>query len=371
MTTTQPVHSGLITGPLLLRCVSILGSSIGFFLPLSVVPMFAGPSGAGTATVALLLATVAGEMATPRLVGRIGYRAALALGLVLLGVPTLALTVSAEPWVILAVCVVRGLGFAICTVAGGALTAMLIPAGRRGEGLALVGLVSGVSSLLALPAGVWAASRWGFSPVFVATTVITLLALVSVPGIPHRSSTVAGPAQAPWKLLRPATIFAASTAALGVFVTFLPLALGGQHAAVTAVALLVQPSAATAARWAAGRLGDRHGQSRLLAPGLALSAAGTAGLALIGRPAAVIAAALIFGAGFGLLQNATLALMYDRMPAGDESTVSAVWNIAYDLGMAAGALGAGLLVVPLGYPATFVVAAAVTLTAYVLILRRD
>nr|WP_255643290.1 MFS transporter [Actinoplanes polyasparticus] len=361
--TTMTVHSRLITGPLLLRSVSILGASVGFFLPLSVVPMLAGSGrAAGLATVALLLATVAGEVATPRLVNRVGYRAALAGGLLLLGAPTIALAVSAHPAVILAVCVLRGLGFAICTVAGGALTAKLIPAGRRGQGLAFVGLVSGVSSLLALPAGVWAAHRWGFAPVFVATTIFTLLALLSVPGLPRRSAVAESSSVFHRALARPAAIFAASTSAVGVFVTLLPLAGDDRSAGVVAAALLVQPAAATAARWAAGRLGDRYGPGRLLGPGLALTAAGTAGLAL-----APVPAALVFGAGFGLLQNATLTLMYDSMPPGGENTVSAAWNIAYDLGMAAGALVAGLLVAPLGVDAVFVLAAVATLPAFALI----
>jgi MFS family permease len=373
MTTLAPPPTTLLTRPLLLRCVSILGSSIGFYLPLSVVPLFAKASGsaevAGLATAALLFATVACELVTPRLVARVGYRWAVAGGLVLLGVPTLALTVSASAHLLLAVCVVRGAGFAICTVAGGALTATLIPRERRGTGLALVGMVSGVSGLVALPAGVWVADRWGFAPVFVATTVATLLALVSVPGIPHRTATVAHGLLADLglpALTRPAVVFAASTAAVGVLVTFLPLATLGQPAWVAAAALLAQPAAATATRWIAGRLGDRHGQARLLTPGLVLSAAGMAALALTGTPAAVIGGAVVFGAGFGVLQNATLALMYSRVPEGRESSVSAIWNTAYDLGMAGGALVAGLVVTSIGYPMTFVLAAGAMLPALVL-----
>jgi MFS family permease len=377
MTTYAPVRPAdtkLLTRPLLLRCVSILGSSIGFYLPLSVVPLFARQSGsdgaAGLATAALLFATVACELMTPRLVGRVGYRWAVAGGLVLLGAPTLALTVTASAHVLLAVCVLRGAGFAICTVAGGALTATLIPADRRGAGLAFVGLVSGVPGLIALPAGVWAADRWGFTPVFVMTTVATLLALVSVTGIPRRTPTAAAhsvladlrlPA-----LTRPAVIFAASTAAVGVLVTFLPLATLGQPAWVAAAALLGQPAAATATRWIAGRLGDRHGQGRLLTPGLVLAAAGMAGMALTSTPTAVIGGAVVFGAGFGVLQNATLVLMFSRVPAGRESSVSAIWNTAYDLGMAGGALVAGLVVTSIGYPMTFVLAAAAMLPALAL-----
>jgi MFS family permease len=324
--------------------------------------------------VALLVATVAVELVTPRLVGRTGYRAALALGLFLLGAPAVILAFDAHPATIIGVSLVRGAGFAICTVAGGALTATLIPPGRRGEGLALVGVVSGVCSLLALPAGVWIAARWGYPPVFVATAVATLLALVTVPGLPARAAGAAterimaglrSPA-----LTRPALIFAASTTAVGVIVTFLPLAAAGLPAWVAPAALLAQPAAATAARWFAGRLGDRRGPARLFTPGLLLAAAGTAALALVDSPLAMIGGALVFGAGFGVLQNATLTVMYNRAPAGGEGTVSAIWNTAYDLGMAAGALVAGLIVGSAGYPGTFLITAAAMLPAFALI-RRD
>src|SRR4051812_34292174 len=113
---TRPARTTLLSRVLLLRFVSIVGSSIGFYLPLSVVPLFAKESGsdsfAGLATVALLLATVACELVTPRLNARVGYRSALALGLVLLGVPTLVLMFSDSIAVIVAVSVVRGAGFA-------------------------------------------------------------------------------------------------------------------------------------------------------------------------------------------------------------------------------------------------------------------
>jgi len=368
--------SSFVSRPLLVRSVSILGGAIGFYLPLSVVPLF-NPRSAGPATVALLVATVAGELGTPRLVARAGYRRALTIGLTLLGVPTIFLLLGSAPALILAVSVVRGLGFAICTVAGGALTATLVPPDRRGEGLAFIGLVSGVAGLLALPAGVWAAGRWGFAPVFVVTTVATLATLVSVPalpGHPHSAPVLPGHADSARgtgvlaglrhpALTRPAALFATSTAAVGVLVTYLPLAGAGRPGWIVALALLLQPAAATVARWIAGRLGDRHGLRRLLLPGLLAGAAGMAALAWTGSVPMVLGGAAVFGAGFGILQNTTLTLMYAEAPAGTEDTVSAVWNIAYDLGMAAGAFVAGLVVTSIGYRWTFLLAAAAMLPA--------
>ncbi|XUM01550.1 hypothetical protein ACQ86F_33585 [Streptomyces venezuelae ATCC 10712] len=61
----------LVTRPLLLRFVSIVGASTSFYLLLSVVPLYAEASSggrggaAGLATGALMLATVGGELATP------------------------------------------------------------------------------------------------------------------------------------------------------------------------------------------------------------------------------------------------------------------------------------------------------------------
>ena len=183
--------TSLISRPLALRLVSVVAVAIGFYLPLAAVPMFADSAGtssaAGMANGALLFATVASELATPRLIARIGYRSALALGLVLLGLPALVLLtpVGASVWAIVLVSAVRGIGFAISVVAGGALTAALIPAERRGEGLALVGLVGGIPALLSLPFGSWAAAHWGYGVVFVLTAVIPLAAIVTVPDCRH------------------------------------------------------------------------------------------------------------------------------------------------------------------------------------------
>jgi MFS family permease len=85
----------LMTRALALVFVASLGAMSSFYLLLSVVPRYAastgaGGIGAGLMTGALMGATVATELAVPRLVARFGYRPVLAPGLVLLGVPAIA-----------------------------------------------------------------------------------------------------------------------------------------------------------------------------------------------------------------------------------------------------------------------------------------
>jgi len=375
----------LVTRPLLIRFISIVGSAASFYLLLSTVPEYARATGAsagtaGLTTTALTLSSVAAYLVAPRLIARYGYRPVLAAGLGALGGPALVLAapagLGANLAVIMTACVVRGLGFAVVCVAGYALTVSFIPPQRRGEGLAVVGVVSGIPSVACLPLGVWLAAHVGYRPVFVAGGAAALLGMASVPWLSPPARTAARPAgilaalRTP-DLARPAVTFSAVTMAVGIVVTFLPLAVTRTATDVAALALLVQPAAAIGGRWLAGRYGDRHGPARLLAPGVLLAAAGMLTLSLAVRPtmpAAVIAGAAVFGAGFGITQNASLVLMYDRSPESYVSAVGALWNLAYDGGMGVGAAGFGLLAVHTGYPVAFALTAAV-LPAGLAVLR--
>jgi MFS family permease len=371
---TAEARPRLVTRPLLLRFVTVVGSSASFFLLLSVVPAYAqsvpgrGSDKAGLVTGVLMLATVAGELMAPWLAARCGHRVLLGVGLLLLGAPALALTMSQSMGWIVAVCLVRGLGFAFTLVAGGALTASLIPPERRGEGLALIGVAAGVPSLVGLPLGSWLAANTGYGPVCTAAALVALVSIAAVPGLPGRDAS-RGPTLGIFAgarsgiLGRPTAVFAVTAVGAGIVATFLPLAMAPGHSGVVAAALFIQPAAATAFRWLAGRRSDRRGAAGLVVPGLTASAAGILIIALIGVPAAVVAGAAVFGAGFGITQSATLTLMYSRVPASGYATVSALWNVAYDAGMGIGAVGFGAVAGLTGYAWAFALTALLMLTA--------
>jgi predicted MFS family arabinose efflux permease len=375
----HPPQTRIVNRQLLLVFVASFGAMAGFFLLLSVVPLYAesvgaGGVGAGLATAALMATTVAGELAVPRLLARFGHRAVLAVGLVLLGAPALALPAAATMPAILAVNLVRGLGFAVCVVVGGALVAALVPPERRGEGLGLFGIVVGVPGVAFLPLGVWLVDQAGYPAVFTAGAVATLAGLAVVPGLPGRPPATDPPVgvlaglRTP-ALVRPAVTFAATAMAAGVMVTFLPLAVTEGPDGLVPLALFVQASVVTASRWWAGRHGDRHGPARLLVPGVVATAAGIGALALLDRPAVVLAAMVLFGSGFGVMQNASMATMLNRVAPSGYGAVSAMWNLAYDLGMGVGAFGFGLVATRTGYPPAFAVTAALVLVALVPVVR--
>ena len=372
MPTQNAVAPKLMSRVLFLYFVSAFGSMTSFYLLLSVVPLFAtaagaGRTGAGLTTGALMLATVVAELATPALLARFGYRAVLSAGLVLLGAPAFALTVSAGLGTILAVCLVRGVGLAILVVAGSALVATVVPLERRSEGLGILGLVVGVPAVVALPLGLWLAERLGFPPVFVAGAVASLACLAVMPALPGREAGAAQPVGVVEGLrtpaqTRPALIFLLTAMATGIVVTFLPLAMRSS-ARLAALALLANTIATTVARWWAGRYGLRHGQGNLLVGGVVVAAIGMLALGVIENPIAVGLGAVLLGMGFGVAQNSSLALMFERASVSGYDMVSAVWNLAYDAGLGLGAAGFGVVVVRAGYSSAFAIAAALMLAA--------
>ena len=376
---TGTARGRILSRPLALVFLAEFCALTSFYLLLSVTPMYAaaagsGSAGAGLVTGVLLLGTVAAELAAPGLMRRHGHWALLAAGALLLGVPALALLPGGSLAIIVTVSAVRGFGFGLCTVMTGALTAILLPPDRRGEGLGLFGVVATAPGIVALPAGVWVAGHAGMATVIAMTAAAALVPLAAFPWLSgraaHRAAAPAGTRPPDGLLaglrqagqLRPFLIFAASTVAAGVVVSFLPLATG-VSGDVAAAGLLAQALTATISRWWAGRQGDRTGHARLLVPALAIASLGMITMLWLASPAAVIAGMCLFGAGFGICQNATFAMMIDRMPGSGLGTASALWNLAYDAGYGAGPALFGLIVSHTGYPAAFAMTAALMLVA--------
>jgi predicted MFS family arabinose efflux permease len=366
----------LVSGPLAWLFLSSFAAMTSFELMLSVTPMYAAAAGAGSAgaglvTGVLLLGTVAAELAATLLMRRYRHRTLLVAGAALMGIPALALLAGAPLPVIAAVSVVRGFGFGLCTVVMATLTALLLPPERRGEGLGLSGVVDCLPGVVALPAGVWLADRYGYAVVVLLTAVTGLVPVAAFRWLPGRADPrrAEGPAETGLLAglrqdgeLRLALIFGATTVAGGVVVSFLPLA-AGVSAGVAALGLLLQALTATTGRWWAGRHGDRHGHAGLVIPGLAVAAAGMLAMIWLRSPAAVLAGMALFGTGFGIIQNATLVLMIDRMPADGLGTASALWNLAYDAGYGVGPVVFGLFAGHAGYPAAFALTGLLILVA--------
>lgn len=378
---SRPLHQEpLITATIWWFLLFSLVSGASLSLLFSVLPLFASETAgssvaAGLTTGTMMLATVIVELGTPRLMSALGYRRIMALGVALLGLPSLILILAPTMGTILLVCVARGAGLAFMVVAGTALAAQLFPVHRRAEGLGIYGVAASIPAIVFLPLGVWLAESHGFNLVFWMTAIAAVAGLAigrTLPSIhpgdrPTHSilSELTNPA-----IARPTVIFALATLGAGVLLTFLALAVPDDVRNLAAIGLFVQAICTTIARWVAGRLGDRYGSRRLLAPSMLLCAMGMLGIVATGNTLTVIGGMALFGIGLGGAQNASLAVMFERAPRDRFAQVSVIWNLAYDTGLGIGAVGFGLLSQQTGYSWGFAIVAAI-LFATVLPAWRD
>ncbi|CAA9414976.1 Uncharacterized MFS-type transporter [uncultured Rubrobacteraceae bacterium] len=371
-------RGALLTRPIVLLTLVAFAALFGFQLLLSVVPLYAdeaggGSSGAGLATAVFMLSTVLAQIQMPRILNRFGYRRALAAGLLFLGVPALFYVYAVALVPILAVTLARGVGFGIVTVVFAALIVELAPPGRRGEALGLIGLAITLPTIFGNALGLWLVERSGFGVVFLLGGFAPLLGLAMIPGIrsappakegdENSAGFFAGLGRAP--LLRIFLLFAATTMAAGVIVTFLPLAVPGSGVFSAAGALLVVGVTSTVSRWWAGRFGDRRDPRLLLVPGLLACALGTATLPHGG--VLMLAGAVLFGTGFGLLQNATLILMMGRVSKSEYGLGSTLWNAAFDAGTGIGAFSFGFVISAIGFSWSFTICSVLLVSALALL----
>jgi predicted MFS family arabinose efflux permease len=353
----------------------------GFFVTLSALPAWIASRGgstasAGATTTVMLAATVICQPLVPLLLRRVSTTAVVALGMVLLGAPAPGLIWASSGAGLYAICVVRGVGFAIFTIAGTVSTAEIAP-GRHAELAGLYGLAAMIPNVALVPLSVLLLHDVGFWPVAVLAALPVPGALFAVGAGWRRSAAStpdgrayrgvgvgigSGAAAAVRRALAPAAVLCVLTIAGGAVVTILPIARSGF---VATAGLALFGAAAAAARWQAGARVRRHGVGLLLSSACVIAAVGLLALAAGlsgGGAVAVLVGCVVAGVGSGATQSLTLVSAFARTGSQARATASAVWNVAFDAGTAIGAVLIGALTATsLGIWGAFAVLAALTL----------
>src|SRR5690606_31839726 len=152
----------------------------------------------------------------------------------------------------------------------------------------------------------------------------------------------------------PAIVLMVVTLTSGGFMTYLPIA--HPDGALASVGLLLWGTAGALTRWRSGVLADSVGLKRLLPASSAASIVGivtvATGLLLEGAAgyAVILAGSAVLGAGYGAIQSLTLVAAFEQARQRQPATVSAVWNIGFDTGLALGSGLVGALTVILSIP---------------------
>lgn len=222
--------------------------------------------------------------------------------------------------------------------------------------------------------GTWTLDGYTFSGVFLLAVALTVAALLAVAGprLPfqrpevRRKIALYDPAALPVSL---AVVFL--TFAYGAVTTFVPLF------AVTidvnpGLYFLVYALSLTLARPIAGKLSDRYGAASVIVPAALLSICALFVLSSATGLAGVVAAAVLYGLGFGSAQPALQAALLGMVPKERFGLANASFFTAFDLGIALGSTLLGWVADLVSYRALFALstlAVALSLAVFIAYVR--
>jgi len=327
-------------------------------VPLVVQLESGNPADGGLVTALFSGSTVCAELLMPTLIGRHRPGRLFAIALVLIGSGSLAhLVFAAELPTILALAVVRGLGFGTAVVTGALLVAQLAPSMARGRAVGNLGLTIGIASMISPTLGLLLLDAVGAGFVFAVTGLLALAGALVVdpvdrwlPRPPTRIVQVAGGLRRPG-LRAPVLALALMTMTYGGLVSFGPRILEPAGWGSAASFFLVYGAARAAARWWGGRAADRAGYRLVILPGMGLVLLGLLLLTFSLNAAVVLTAGALYGAGSGMAQSGVFVGMLERVHRSEVPLVSTLWNMAFDGGVSVGGVLLGFVAASAGYGA--------------------
>jgi predicted MFS family arabinose efflux permease len=224
-------------------------------------------------------------------------------------------------------------------------------------------------------AGIWVLQQGSFHDLFLLAAGLSAAALILAffTNIPFQPKAAAGRIEIFEKSVLPvtATIFFLAVAYGGI-TTFLPL-FSEAIQVNSGTFFLVYAVALTAIRPIAGRLSDRFGEPIIIVPALAVTISALLVLSFSSGLFGVLAAAVLYGVGFGSAQPALQAAALRLARADRKGVANASVFTAFDLGIGLGAIVLGWVSQYTGYQALFTVSAAsvlVSLFIFTVFVRR-
>lgn len=289
------------------------------------------------------------------LVDRVGGKPVLLGGLIAFAAASAGFVLADNPAALTLARLGQGAAAAAFSPAANTLVARLTP-GRSGRAFGSYGAWKGLGYALGPLLGSALVAVQGFALLFsvlaglaLAVAAWSALAVPAAAPLPKRRSTVADLARrikAP-DFLAPTVALAGATGALSAGVGFLPVVGHRLHMGPLVTGALVSLLAVTAAL-AQPRVGRAHDAGRLstragLAGGLALCALGFAGAAFVPHLAALLAGAVLIGAGTALITPIGFAHLAATAPPDRLGSTMGAAEVGRELGDAGGPLLVGAL----------------------------
>ena len=336
--------------------------------------------GGGTTAAGLFLgfltyASAAAAPITGAIGDRVGQRRVLLVVSVILSGFTASYAFITDYRVLLVVVIGHGLFWSALLSASGAYMTSTLPPTRRAEGIGYWGLAS-VLAVGAAPAiGFWVYEHGWTALCIEITTLNILMALIAwrlpddhVGAHGYDAAAAAAAKSQPRKLVEWRVLVLSGSLALvsfgyGSLTSFSALYADALGVAPRGIFLTAMATSILSGRLIFGRSLDRIGHRVVLQRCLLLPPIGLIILALASGRLSMIAAGLVFGAGFGLMHPAFTAFVMARVPFSRRGAAFGAMLAAFDTGIGTGSSVMGWIIGATGYRTAFGLAAALAALA--------
>jgi MFS family permease len=243
---------------------------------------------------------------------------------------------------ILLVRIIHGIGIATFTTSAVTMIADISPDTRRGEAFGAFGLAAMVALSGAPATGIWVYTAFSFSAVFWIGGILggfsLVLSFAVAETFHHPAEFIKNSVE---KAYIPSIIIFLCTVTYGSIVAFLPFfasdipAFGLYYTAYAISSIAV--------RLPIGRVSDRIGYTNVIIPGLVILSVALLVLSQSYRLSLLILSGILYGIGFSSVYPTLTALLVDKIPKNARARGLAMFTASFDLGIAAGSIGFGLI----------------------------
>ena len=271
---------------------------------------------------------------------------------------------------------VHGVGLCCYTTASNAYVADIAPPRRRGEAMGLFSAAQAVGLIIGPLVGFLLIGSFGFQPLFYLSGGLACFGFLLSFFTRERRESGRSQRQ-PWsprtgvvavESLPVAWIALCMGVAWGAIGTFAALFAQSRGLENPAFYFMAQAAALLIARMIAGPLGDRHGRTAVILPGIILMTLSLLILPWATSVSYFLVSATFNGFGFGIAQPATMALLIDWIRPERRGLAVGTYFMGYDIGNAIGAILLGAVSQYWGLSTMWLLAAAFNLLALVSLL---
>ena len=267
--------------------------------------------------------------------------------------------------------VFHGVGWGAATTAATTLIADIAPPRRRGEAMGVFGMASNVAMAIGPALSIILLQAYDFSILFSIGAGISLVSLLLA--FPISETMVKHPKTPLFsrEALFPSALMFIVSLTYGSIVSFLSLFALKQGIANPGVFFSVFAVTLILVRALAGKLSDIKGRKFVIIPGMILIAAGLWILSTASLLENFLAAALLYGLGFGLVHPSLMAFLVDRVSETGRGAAMGTFTASFDLGIGTGSILLGLVLQYYGFQVIYTLGGLIVLIGAIFLMANN